>query len=141
VENEKLEKRWGHFRELVAHMFLEPVHPCPEEDVAWYPATDVFQTEDELVVRMEMGGLRREDIRLMLEGDVLEVRGHRNDPYPAHRKRFHKMEISQGPFLRRLRIPDEFGPGEPKASYQDGVLEIRFARRRRKRTDVQIRIS
>ncbi|NNF07497.1 MAG: Hsp20/alpha crystallin family protein, partial [Candidatus Eisenbacteria bacterium] len=92
----------------------------------WYPATDVYQTEDGFVVRMELSGVRRDDLQIVMQGNLLEVRGLRRSGLPPGRKRFHNLEIAMGPFLRQLKVPTEFAQGEAKASYNDGILEIKL---------------
>jgi len=131
MADDKPQKQWSHFRDLVAHVFLESGHPCADADIAWYPATDAYQTDEVFVVRMELSGVSREDLRIRLHGRILEVRGVRKDPAAAVPRRFHKMEIARGPFVRKLELPGEFGGGSGGASYRDGILEIRIRRKRR----------
>lgn len=142
MTNRDLEAQWGNFRDLVTHMFGEAAHTCPESDVVWYPATDVYQTPDTLVVRMDLSGIRREDMHIAIHGDILEVRGIRRDVLPHGPRRFHTMEIAVGPFHRRLRLPETFATGEASAAYRDGILEIRLeARRRRNAAHLEIVIE
>lgn len=142
MSDEKLEDHWGDFRDLVTHMFLESRHSCPDSDVIWYPATDAYETGDLFVVRMDLSGVRREDVKLILRENLLEVRGVRRDPAPEGRRTFHKMEIARGPFIRRLQLPQAFIHGEATAAYRDGILEIRIrAREEGARDDVEIELS
>ena len=127
----KFEERWENFRDLVEHLFLEPGRGSLDADVIWYPATDVFETEKEFVVRMDLSGVQREQIKIMMRGRTLEVQGVRRDAVPKGRKTFHKMEIAMGPFARSIQLPDRFVGSRTSANYESGVLEIRLRARDR----------
>ena len=120
----KFEDRWEHFRDLVEHLFLEPGHAGMEFDVVWYPATDAYETEEEFVIRLDLGGVRREDIRVQIRDRVLFVQGIRREAVSGAPVRFHKMEIAKGPFARTILVPERFAPSSTRAVYRDGVLEI-----------------
>lgn len=122
----KFEDRWGNFRDLVEHLCLEPGRSSVEADVRWYPATDAYETEEAFVVRLDLSGVRRDEIRIHLRGRILQVAGIRRDEYPSGRKTFHKMEIAMGPFARSVQIPERFAQAQASATYREGVLEIRL---------------
>lgn len=122
----KFEERWENFRDLVEHLFLEPGRGSHEADVVWYPATDAFETGDDFVVRMDLSGVRRDQIRIVRHGRLLDVKGIRGDLTSGGRKTFHKMEIAMGPFARSIQVPERFESSETSATYVDGVLEIRL---------------
>jgi HSP20 family protein len=130
VHDDKFEERWGSFRDLVAHMLGENRH-C-ETEVMWYPATDAYVSGDEFVVRMDVSGVARDDLAVVLEKNLLHVRGIRREPRDE-RRRFHKMEIAVGPFGRTIEVPADAARGEVTARYRDGILEIRLAAGRRRR--------
>jgi HSP20 family protein len=135
VTDEDFEDRWGHFRDLVEHLFLEPGRSSVEADMVWYPATDAYETESLFVIRLDVSGVAREDIQILMRGRNLLVRGlRRDDPLPG-RKTFHKMEISMGPFARSIQVPERFTRSEASATYRDGVLEIRLAAKPRGASD------
>ncbi len=123
----RFEDRWGNFRDLVEHLCLEPGRSSVEVDVRWYPATDAYETEKEFVVRLDLSGVRRDEIHIQLRGRILQVGGIRRDDYPPGRKTFHKMEIAMGPFARSIQIPERFVRARASAAYRDGILEIRLA--------------
>lgn len=123
---DKFEDRWGHFRDLVEHLFQEPGRSSVEADVVWYPATDAYETDSTFVIRLDVSGVRREDIQILMRGACVLVRGIRRDDSMPGRKTFHKMEIAMGPFARSIQVPEVFGRSEATATYRDGVLEIRL---------------
>lgn len=92
----------------------------------WKPATDVYETEEEYVVRMDIAGIRPEDVYIAYEAGIVTIRGVRRERL-AHQKRYyHKMEIDFGPFERRIEIPLSIDQANVKAAYQDGFLEVRL---------------
>jgi len=113
-------------RELVDHLLSDFKESFIRDTIMWRPATDVYETEEEFVVRMDLAGIRKQDVSVMLEGDRLLVRGIRRDTIPPGRKHFHKMEIVVGPFERCIPVPADCDRERAEASYRDGFLEIRL---------------
>ena len=115
-------------RERVAEFFQESFHcssiPAMSTQSLWTPNTDVFETEDRLVVKMELAGIRKDDIEITLDGRVLIVRGLRPDPCRHHRCTFRQMEIDYGSFERRLVIPKTIDGARVRAQYHNGFLHI-----------------
>lgn len=92
---------------------------------AWQPPTDVFETDQCVVVRMEIGGVQQEDIVICMgENQVLTVRGIRRDPRSGEPRGYHQMEISYGPFQRNVYIPKQVDTEGAYARYDAGCLEI-----------------
>jgi len=88
------------------------------------PAVDVYQTEGEVVVLVEMAGIPEEEVLLEVEGRTLVIRGVRR-PLPGPRQReYTQIEITTGPFQRELHLPSEVNPELAKAVYKNGILEI-----------------
>jgi len=132
MSDKEFEGRWGNFRDLVTHMFLEGQSLCPDTDVLWYPATDAYTENGEFVIRMDLSGVLQEDLQILMDGDQVQVRGVRREPAPGKSHRFHSMEIAKGPFGRTIRVPGEFAGGVASAIYLDGILEIRLRPPRRR---------
>jgi HSP20 family protein len=98
------------------------------EESVWLPLTDVYETGDEFVVRMEIAGMDPEDIRVTLDERILIIKGVRRDPTPTGKKHFHKMEITVGPFERNIEIPADFRISSVEAHYEKGFLTIRIGK-------------
>jgi HSP20 family protein len=94
----------------------------------WRPLTDVYETDKELVIRMDVAGVDPRDFDLALRGRVLTIRGVRRDPAPGARKHFHKMEISLGQFERNIEIPSRVQMSSLDAHYDNGYLVVRIAK-------------
>lgn len=89
---------------------------------AWSPPTDVYETEESIIVRVEVAGMRDDDFSIELNVRVLSIRGHRQDP--AERRAFHQMEIPFGEFHLELMLPSQIEPGQIEATYTQGFLRI-----------------
>lgn len=104
----------------------------------WLPATDVFETEKAVVVRLEVAGVRSDDLKVTVDGDVLRVSGVRRPPVDADLQRLHQMEIAFGPFERSLRISIPFDRNGVVARIEEGFLTITLPRRAPERRRIEI---
>jgi HSP20 family protein len=105
---------------------------------SWQPAVDVFETEAAILVRVEIPGVRGEDIRVNIDGEVLRVSGVRKVPADATVKRLHKMEIAFGPFHREVRIGVPFDRERVSAHLEDGFLSVTLPRQTPVRRQVTV---
>lgn len=98
----------------------------PEGDLCWKPATDAFETGDAFVVQFDLAGLDPTQIEVLTDDHSLLVRGIRREPAQEGKKHFHKMEISVGPFARRVPIAVDIDPTSATAIYRNGFLFVTF---------------
>src|SRR5215212_11833760 len=77
----------------------------------WIPNTDVYATEEGLVIKVELSGMRREDLELTVEGNRLMISGQRPDDSRNSKCKFFVMEINYGPFECVIEIPPGFNLG------------------------------
>jgi HSP20 family protein len=103
----------------------------------WQPAVDVFETADSVVVRADLAGVRREDVRVSVDGPVLRISGVRAATEGGDVRRLHQMEIASGPFERRVRIPFAFQRERVSAHLAEGFLTVRLP----KRVPVPVRVE
>ena len=97
---------------------------------AWVPPVDIFESDDhQVVIKMELPEVRREDIGITLENDVLTVQGSRKREHEIARDRFHRMERQYGTFTRSFTLPPTVDASGIAATYRDGVLTIRLPQR------------
>ena len=97
-----------------------------EGDLCWRPATDVFETETEFVVQMDLAGMSADQIEVVCDTEALIVRGIRPDRVGPGKRHFHKMEINVGPFVRRIPFTAPVDPASAEARYQSGFLTVTF---------------
>jgi HSP20 family protein len=102
--------------------------PSLGKAAVWRPFTDVYETDKEIVVRMEVAGMDAADFDIVLGGRVLTIRGVRRDAAPSARKRFHKMEIRLGAFERNIEMPPDVQVSAAAAHYESGYLVVRLTK-------------
>jgi len=97
-----------------------------EPDRAWAPPIDVYETREQLVVAVELPGVREKDIHLSMTGDVLSLRGQRSIAAEVPQESYHRIERWSGTFERHVQLPIPVQADKIRANYRDGVLEIRL---------------
>ncbi|PYK62852.1 MAG: heat-shock protein Hsp20 [Verrucomicrobia bacterium] len=90
----------------------------------WVPNTDVYVTEGGLVIKVELAGMRKEDLELTVESNRLKISGHRPDGCRAPKCTFLVMEINYGAFESVIELPSGYDLSQAKAAYQNGFLRI-----------------
>jgi HSP20 family protein len=90
----------------------------------WAPNTDVYLVEDGLVIMVELAGIRREDLELLVEGQRLVIRGQRPDCCRGPSCRFLMMEINYGHFESVIELPAGYDSAKARAAYQNGFLRV-----------------
>ena len=101
----------------------------------WEPAIDVYETEDNVVVIVELAGIDESDIALKVERDIFTIEGNRRKYQAAGEKRaYHRMEIAGGTFRRSIELPVPVDIAKVKASYENGLVEVVLPKARRGRT-------
>lgn len=92
----------------------------------WGPAVDVIEEEDQIKVRADLPGMRKEDIEVSVENDVLTIKGEKRDEKEVSGKDCVRLERQYGAFRRAFVLPVGVDPKRVCASYQDGVLDVVF---------------
>lgn len=88
----------------------------------WSPPTDLYETEENLILQVELAGMSEENINVVLEDSRLMISGHR--PVTGERRAYHKMEIAYGKFEVAVDIPMQVDLDKTTAEYKDGFLTI-----------------
>jgi HSP20 family molecular chaperone IbpA len=126
-----------HLAEELEVYFNEVAHGRPVGFVAsakWKPPTDIYETEDALVIRMDIAGMHSEDFTVQFADGILTIGGERVAPPHEGKPHYHAMEVQVGPFERRFRLPVPVDPESIRASYELGFLDVRL-------TKVPVRLS
>jgi HSP20 family protein len=90
----------------------------------WVPNTDVYTTDSGLVIKVELAGMRSNDLEITVEGSRLRINGTRPDGCRAAKASFLVMEINYGPFESVLELPHGYDLSQAKAAYLNGFLRI-----------------
>jgi HSP20 family molecular chaperone IbpA len=101
----------------------------------WRPPTDVYEVEQQVVVRVEIAGMREEDFSILLDGRFLSIRGARFDA--SERRAYHQMEIPFGEFSSDVELPCEVDGQKIEAIYSHGFLMITLPKLRPQRIQVE----
>ena len=89
----------------------------------WRPPTDIYETEENFIVKVEIAGMRDEDIEVAIENNILLVSGNRAD-IPERRAYYHQMEIQSGKFEIAVELPAPVDLEKAGAEYKDGFLTV-----------------
>lgn len=105
----------------------------------WVPPVDVAETQEKIIVRAELPGMRQESIQIEFENGLLTIRGERALE-KTDTVTWHRVERTYGNFSRSFTLPRTVDPEKITASYRDGILEIAVPKREEAKPK-QIRIS
>lgn len=93
-------------------------------EAVWTPNTDVYVHPAGAVIKVELSGIRKEDLEISVEGSRLTISGARRDECRSGQCNFQVMEIHYGAFESVVELPSGFDLGQAKASYQNGFLRV-----------------
>lgn len=127
--------RWNPLREMetfsdrINRLFGESLLPASslidESHVSnWKPAADIYDQDDKIVIKAELPGVDKKDIRVDLEDRVLTLEGERSEEKEVKEDNYYRRERVQGKFLRSFTLPEGLDADKIKADYKDGVLVI-----------------
>jgi HSP20 family protein len=90
----------------------------------WRPSIDIEESNGNLMVKAEIPGMDKKDIKVVVKDDMLTISGERKRENETKEKTFHRIERSYGQFRRMIRLPAEVDAEKVKATYKDGVLNV-----------------
>lgn len=91
----------------------------------WIPAMDLVETDNHLVLRADLPGMREDDVNIEIKDSVLTISGERKAEHEEKGEGYHRVERSFGSFSRSLSLPDGVDPKKIDAKFAEGVLEVR----------------
>lgn len=89
-------------------------------------SVDMFEEGDDLIIKAEIPGMKKDEISIDFSGDVVTISGEKKSEERTERKDYYRVERSFGSFSRKLHLPVEIQIDKTRASFKDGVLEIRM---------------
>lgn len=95
-------------------------------DGLWAPIMDIEETKDDIIVKAEIPGMTKDDVKIQITGDMLTISGERKREEENKDKTYHRIERSYGQFQRMITLPSDVQSAKAKASYENGVLTIRL---------------
>lgn len=141
--------RWAPFRAL--NTLQEEVNRLFEDRFArsragqadlasWAPAVDIYETENELVVKADLPEVQEKDIDVRVENNTLSIRGERRFSSDVHEDNYLRVERAYGTFTRSFSLPNTVNTEAIKADYRNGVLTVSMPKREETKPK-QIKIS
>jgi len=110
------------------------------ELASWAPAVDIFETENELVVKADLPDVQEKDIDVRVENNTLTIRGERKFNNEVHEDNYLRVERAYGTFTRSFSLPNTVNTEGIQAEYRNGVLSVRLPKREETKPK-QIKIS
>lgn len=140
--------RWEQELERLFDSFVERRMGLPSSGGLWplrssnVPAVDIYEDEDDLVAKIELPGLVKEDIDVSVSNHTLTVKAEKKAEEEIKRENYHRIERSRGALRRSVSLPADVETEQIKANFKNGVLEIRMPRspgeyHRQQRIEVQ----
>ena len=141
--------RFDPFRDLAVlqdrmnRLFNEAYTPRQSDDLmsrgTWTPPVDIYEVEGALVLKAELPDMRREDIDVSVENNMLTIRGERKLEHEIKQESFHRIERAYGNFVRSFSLPNTVDTSKIGADYKNGVLSIKLpVREEAKARQIQI---
>jgi HSP20 family protein len=96
---------------------------------AFSPAVDVFENEQKIVLKLDVPGMKQEDLDLRVENNTLTVRGERKFEAEEKEENFHRIERRYGSFYRSFALPTTVDTENVAASYEAGVLKLELKKK------------
>jgi HSP20 family protein len=103
---------------------LRPFRGFGRERTMWAPRMDVYEKDNSIFVKVELPGLKKEDVTIEMEGDALIIRGESKAESEVKEEDYYRLERTYGSFYRRLPLPTGVSRDQVEANLKDGVLEV-----------------
>ncbi len=112
------------FEDAFSRVFTEPQANRP-----WQPPVDIYETENELVLKADLPDVDLKDIDVRVENQTLSISGERKFQRQDNGKGYHRLERSYGNFTRSFAVPNTFDTDKINAGFKNGVLTVTLAKK------------
>jgi HSP20 family protein len=112
------------FEDALARMLNEPRGTRP-----WSPSVDIYETENELVLKADLPDVKLEDIQVGVENQTLTLKGERKFEEDDSIRGHHRIERHYGAFVRSFTVPATVDPEKVAAEYKNGVLTVKLPKK------------
>jgi HSP20 family protein len=139
-ELEVMRRRWD--EDVVRPIMHAVWDRIPEDMKSWSPAVDVLEKGDNLIIKVELPGMKLEDIAVSITEDTLTIKGERKPESGIKEEDYFRSEVSYGGFYRSIDLPFSIDTKSIEAVYEDGILRVtlqRAAGSKPKRVIVQVK--
>lgn len=94
----------------------------------WAPSVDISETDTAYLIKGEIPGVKKEDVKVTVQDGMLTIQGERKMEKEEKGKKFHRVERSYGSFVRSFRVPDDADENKVKAEFKDGMINVTLAK-------------
>jgi HSP20 family protein len=109
---------------------------------SWAPAVDIYETDQDVVLKAELPGVDPKDVEIRVEDGTLYLKGQRKFENEVKEENYHRVERSYGSFTRTFALPSSVNSEKAKAEYKDGLLTLTLPKREEaKPKTIQINVS
>ena len=95
----------------------------------WAPACDIYETDNEIVVKAELPEVKKEDVHVSIDNNLLTIRGERKLSEETKRENYHRLERRYGAFTRSFTLPSFADTSKINAEFKDGMLRVTLPKR------------
>lgn len=95
----------------------------------WKPSIDVYDSDNDILVNVDMPGMKKEEIDVSIHGDLLTIKGEKKRENEVRKEDYCRSERFYGSFNRTIQLPSEVEQDKVSATYKDGVLELKLPKR------------
>ena len=131
--------RWEPFRDQMTaqrefdRLFKEAFTPLFGEGElstrTWAPPVDIYENENDIVLRAELPGVNPKDVEVKVEDNTLYLKGERKFEKETKEENYHRVERSYGSFARSFSLPNSINSEKVKAEFKDGLLTLTLPKR------------
>jgi len=108
----------------------------------WSPSADISETEKEYLVRAELPAVKKEDVKVTVDGGMITIEGERKQRKEEKNEKFHRVESVTGSFTRSFTLPDNVDEKNIRCESQDGVLTVHIPKTEiEKRKPIEIKVQ
>ena len=129
-------------QEEVLRGMLDERGTLPAESLGWTPACDVFEDDNEVVIRAALAGVEPKDVEIRVENGVLTMKGERKIEKEEQKENYHRVEMAYGSFTRTFALPTAVDPEKVHAESKQGVLSIHLPKKSEaKPRSIQVKVQ
>ncbi|HEX5364946.1 MAG TPA: Hsp20/alpha crystallin family protein [Gallionella sp.] len=90
----------------------------------WEPSVDISETDTAYLIKGEIPGVKKEDVKITIQNGMLTIQGERKQEKEEKGKKFHRVECSYGSFMRSFRLPGDTDESKVEAEFKDGMVSV-----------------
>jgi HSP20 family protein len=108
----------------------------------WSPSVDIIETPEDYLVKCELSGVKKEDVKVQVNNGLLRIEGERKFDKEDKTKKYHRIERFYGAFMRSFSLPEGVDADKvPPADFKDGLLTIRLPKSHKTQRTIDVKVS